>query len=77
MTWPTGVSGLWVVDRMFKKMQPWDGVAKWGANGKASMEVQAAAFLAQLSLARADPGENVIRGLFSPSLGPLPAVRGG
>lgn len=51
MTWPTGVSGLWVVDRMFKKMQPWGGVARWGANGKARMEVQAAAFLAQLSLA--------------------------
>ena len=49
-------------------MQPWGGVARWGANGKARMEVQAAAFIAHLSLARADPGEHIIRGLFSCNL---------
>ena len=32
-------------------MQPWGGVARWGANGKARMEVQEAAFTAHLSLA--------------------------
>lgn len=71
------MSGLWVGNRTFKKMQPWGGLARWGANGKARMEVQAAAFIAHLSLARADPGEHIIRGLFSPNLRPLPAVRGG
>lgn len=75
VTQPAGKSGLQVMSRMFTKMQPRDGGARREASAR--REVQAAVFIAHLSLALADPGEHVIGGLSRPSLSPPPAtIRG-
>ena len=44
---------------------------------KARREVQAATFMAHLSLAQADPSKHIVGGPSSPNLNPPPVTRGG